>query len=176
MKDPRDSGKPLVLATLFGGGWHREMSLMLEHFPAGTVRLAYVYGHCQGVHGAAELPTPRPGPRYPIHYLGPTRKHPVRFLTNTVRLLLSFVEALGLVRRLRPDAILAVGTAAAIPLFIAGRLFGARCVFVESLTRVEQMSTTGRILYHTRLADRLYVQWQRLQARFRRTTYAGAVL
>ena len=176
MNQPRDLNKPLLLVTLFGGGWHREMCLMLQHFPPDTYRFAYVYGHCQGVHGAAGLSMPQPGPCYPIHYLGPTRKHPLRFIPNGVRLGLSFIEALRLVWRLRPDTILAVGTATAVPLFLAGRLFRARCVFVESLTRVEQLSVTGQILYHTRLADRLYVQWQRLQERFRRTAYAGAVL
>ena len=71
--------KPLVLVTLFGGGWHRETCLILQRFPPDEFRFAYAYGHCRGVHGAARLAMPHPGPCYPIHYLGPTRKHPLRF-------------------------------------------------------------------------------------------------
>lgn len=168
--------KPLVLVTLFGGGWHREMRLILERFSPEEFRFAYVYGHVGGVHGAAQLSMPHPGPCYPIHYLGPTRKHLLRFLPNAARLILSFIEAFLLVRRLRPAAILALGTATAVPLFAAGRLFGSRCVFIESLTRVEQMSLTGRIVHRLRLADRLYVQWRKLEQHVAGTTYAGAVI
>ena len=176
MDEDTRQDKPLILVTLFGGGWHRETCLILRHFPPDEFRFAYAYGHCQGVHGAARLPTPHPGPCYPIHYLGPTRKHPLRFIPNTARLILSFIEAFRLVRRLRPNAILAVGTAAALPLFAAGKLHGAKCVFVESLTRAEQMSLTGRILHRLDLADRLYVQWPELGERFAGARYAGAVI
>jgi len=176
MSTTRKKRKPLVLVTLFGGGWHREAALLLEKFPAGEFEFAYAYGHCSGVHGAARLPMPHPGACYPIHYLGPTRRRVFGFVPDGLRLLLSLWEACVLVRRLRPDVILAVGTATAIPLFIAGRVFGASCVFVESLTRVRQMSRTGRILYRLRLADRLYVQWSDLQRRFDGTIYAGSVI
>jgi len=176
MDRTRSENRPLVLVTLFGGGWHRETYRILEQFPTDEFAFAYVYGHHSGVHGAADDPMPHPGPCYPIHYLGPTRKHPLRFFSNTARLALSIIESVRLVRRLRPHAILALGTATAIPLFMAGKLFRVPCVFVESLTRVEQMSLTGRILYRLRLADRFYVQWAGLQQKFDRAIYAGAVI
>jgi beta-1,4-N-acetylglucosaminyltransferase len=119
---------------------------------------------------------PHPGPRYPIHYLGPTRKKPGRFITDTARFMLSFVEAYRLVSRLRPHAVLALGTSTAIPLFFAAKCLLIPSIFIESLTRVEQMSVTGRILYHLNLADRLYVQWPKLKETFQGTTFAGAVL
>lgn len=178
MTDPAPSSatRPLVLVTLFGGGWHREIERILARIPADRFRFAYAYGYLGGVHGAAALPMPHPGERYAIRFLGPTRKSPWRFLSNPWRLAVSFVEAMRLVRRLRPNAVLALGTASSVPLFAAGRLFGARCVFVESLTRVERLSLTGRIVYRLRLADRVYVQWPHLAARLPRAAYAGAVV
>ncbi len=173
-QDKKD--KPLLLVTLCGGGWHPEMHRILERFEEGRYRYAYAYGHNNGVHGAAKLPMPHPGPRYPIHFLGPTRKHPIRFITNTARFVAGIFEAFAMLRRVRPDVVLALGTATAIPLCLAGKCMGIRCVFVESLTRVEQLSLTGRILYHLRLADRLYVQWENLLERFGRATYEGAVV
>lgn len=168
--------RPLVLVTLCGGGWHREAARILAHFPPDAFRFAYVYGHCRGVHGAKDLPMPYEGPRYPMHYLGPTRKHPARVITNPCRLILSLFEALRLVRKLRPVGVLAVGTSMAAPLFLAGRLFGCRCVFVESLTRVRRPSMTGRLLQSLRLADRFYVQWPHLIDRSPNAVFAGAVL
>lgn len=168
--------RPLVLVTLCGGGWHREAHRVLEQFPVDQFRYAYVYGHCRGVHGAARLEMPHAGPRYPMHYLGPTRTRWFSRISNSARFARSMFEADRLVKRLRPAAIVAVGTAMAVPLFVAGRRHGAACVFVESLTRFRNLSATGRWVRRMRLADRLYVQWPQLQRMLPDTVYAGDVL
>lgn len=168
--------RPLVLVTLAGGGWHLETRRILERFPASSARFAYVYGHHSGNHSAARLELPAPGERYPVSYLGPTRKTRFGFVSNAVRFVRSCVSAVALVARLRPDAVLSVGHPAAIPLCLAGKVLGAKTVFVESLTRVVELSVTGRIMYHLRLADRLYVQWAKLAEQYPRATYAGSVL
>jgi len=177
--DTRDTGtvtKPLVLVTLAGGGWHLETRRIMERFPASSARFAYVYGHHSGNHSAARLELPAPGERYPLSYLGPTRKTRFGFVSNAVRFVRSCVGAVALVARLRPDAVLSVGHPAAIPLCLAAKLLGAKTVFVESLTRVGELSLTGRIMYHLRLADRLYVQWAELAERYPRCVHAGSVL
>ena len=173
---PGTAEKPLLLVTLCGGGWHRETVRILESLPPDEYRFAYVYGHQGGVHGAARLTTPCPGPRYPIHYLGPTRKTASRFVANPIRLMISFLEAFRLMRALRPDALLAVGTATAVPLFVAARIYRIPCIFVESLTRVERLSLTGRIIDRLKLASRFYVQWPSLTQRHPSTRFAGAVI
>lgn len=168
--------KPLLLVTLAGGGWHLETRRIMERLPIHAARFAYVYGHHSGNHSAARLELPAPGERYPLAYLGPTRKTRWRFFGNAVRFLRSCVAGMALVARLRPDAVLSVGHPAAIPLCLAGKLMGAKTIFVESLTRVVELSVTGRILYHLRLADRFYVQWGKLAERYPRCVHAGNVL
>jgi beta-1,4-N-acetylglucosaminyltransferase len=152
------------------------MYRILERFPSDEFRFAYAYGHNCGVHGAARLPMPHPGPRSPIRYLGQTRKSPNRYVANTARFLASLVEGYHLVSRLRPQAVLTLGSATAIGLCLAARCLRIPCVFVESLTRVRNLSLTGRILYHLRLTDRLYVQWPHLRKRYAKATFAGGVL
>jgi beta-1,4-N-acetylglucosaminyltransferase len=78
------------------------------------------------------------------------------------------------VRARRPDAILSTGAGIAVPFFIAGKLLGVRLVYVESVTRVESISLSGRLLYP--LADRFFAQWPRSARRLRRAEYAGAIL
>ena len=168
--------RPLVLVTLAGGGWHRETCRVLEQYPPDLFRVAYVYGHHSGNRSAARLPMPVEGPRFAIRYLGPTRQSAMRWLANPARFGMSVFEGFQLVRRLRPAAILSVGHPAAIPLFLAARVWRARTVFVESLTRVHDLSLTGRLIYRMRLADRMYVQWPRLCKRYGRCRYAGSVL
>ena len=58
----------------------------------------------------------------------------------------------------RPDAILTTGAEVAVPALVVNRLFFRRpSLFIESLTRVEAPSLTGRLA--ARLADRVFVQW-----------------
>lgn len=77
-------------------------------------------------------------------------------------------------RRRRPDAILSTGAGLAVPFFLVGKLLGVRLVYVESVTRTESLSLSGRMVYF--LADRFFVQWPAVAARFRRAEYAGGIL
>jgi UDP-N-acetylglucosamine:LPS N-acetylglucosamine transferase len=61
------------------------------------------------------------------------------------------------VRRYRPDVLLSTGGGVTFPAFIVGKLTGARLIYVESLTRVDGPSLTGRLVYP--LVDRYFVQW-----------------
>jgi len=88
-------------------------------------------------------------------------------------LLANFALAWRLIRRERPDAILSTGAALAFPFFLVGKLFGARLVYVESLTRTDRLSLTGRLIYP--LADAFFVQWPEADRR-KRTRYAGNLL
>jgi beta-1,4-N-acetylglucosaminyltransferase len=98
---------------------------------------------------------------------GPTNRS-VRRLVSNLGL------AWKLLRRDRPDAILSTGAGLAVPFFLLGKLFGIRLVYVESVTRIETISLSGRLVY--RLADRFFVQWPRAAEGRRRATYAGSVL
>lgn len=97
---------------------------------------------------------------------GPTNRSLRAFALN-LRL------AWRLVRSKRPDAILSTGAALAVPFFLVGKLFGARLVYVESLTRTDAPSLTGKLVYP--LADAYFVQWPGA-ARRRRARYEGSLL
>ncbi len=168
--------RPLILVTLGGGGWHRQTYRILERLSADEFRFAYVYAHHSGNRSAGRLPMPHPGDRFALRYLGPTRRHALSMVTNTARFAWSFVEAVRLVRRLRPRAIFALGHSAAFPLFVVGKVMGIKCVFIESLTRANQLSIAGKIVYHLRLAHQMYVQWPALGKKYARASFAGSVL
>jgi hypothetical protein len=77
--------------------------------------------------------------------------------------------------RERPTAVVALGSVDTMPLAIAARLAGIPLVFIESITRVSDLSTTGKWVYRLRLARRFYVQWPRLAALYPRAVYRGIV-
>ena len=101
-----------------------------------------------------------------IHGRGPTNRS-LRALASNVRL------AWHVVRRERPDVIVSTGAALAVPFFLAGKLFRARLVFVESLTRTTSLSLSGRLVRP--LTDAFFVQWPELAAA-KRVRFAGRLL
>ena len=78
-----------------------------------------------------------------------------------------------LVRELKPAVILSTGAALAVPFAWVGRALGAKVVYVESLTRIERVSLSCRLI--SPVTDRLYVQWPELAERTPRARYAGNV-
>ncbi|HET7444354.1 MAG TPA: PssD/Cps14F family polysaccharide biosynthesis glycosyltransferase [Solirubrobacterales bacterium] len=79
-----------------------------------------------------------------------------------------------LLRRRRPDAILSTGAGIAVPFFLIGKLLGIRTVYVESVTRTESLSLSGRMVY--RLAGRFFVQWPAVAEHFKKAEYHGGIL
>jgi beta-1,4-N-acetylglucosaminyltransferase len=99
------------------------------------------------------------------------------------------VHAAAVVFRERPHVLLCNGPGTCVPVvawaFVARTLrpvtwfvgVGSRpaIVYVESAARTKTMSLTGRILYTTRLADEVFVQWEGLARRYPRAKFAGRV-
>jgi UDP-N-acetylglucosamine:LPS N-acetylglucosamine transferase len=77
------------------------------------------------------------------------------------------------VREYGPDVILSTGAGLSVPFFIVGRLTRKRLVYVESFTRVNRPSLSGRLVYP--LADAFFVQWQ-TTARHRRAQFVGSLV
>ena len=98
---------------------------------------------------------------------GPTNRSVVNLVRNLV---LSW----RVMRRRRPDAIISTGAALAVPFFVFGRLLGVRCVYVESVTRTESLSLSGRLVYP--LASRFFVQWPAAAEGRAKAEFAGSVL
>jgi hypothetical protein len=78
-----------------------------------------------------------------------------------------------IIRARAPDVIISTGAGIAVPFFWVGRLLGCRCIYVESLTRVDSLSLSGRLVYP--FADEFFVQWRGARI-LRRARYAGSVL
>jgi UDP-N-acetylglucosamine:LPS N-acetylglucosamine transferase len=93
-----------------------------------------------------------------------------RSLKNLVRNLLLAWRLLGAVR---PRVLLTTGAGVAVPFAWLGRLRGVRIVYVESFTRIEGPSLTGRLVGP--IAHRAYVQWPEMQSLVPKSRYAGNV-
>jgi UDP-N-acetylglucosamine:LPS N-acetylglucosamine transferase len=74
----------------------------------------------------------------------------------------------------RPVAVVSCGTGITIPVFYAARVLGIKTVFIESLSRVESLSITGRLLRGK--TDLFMVQWPELANRVPEAIYGGQLL
>jgi beta-1,4-N-acetylglucosaminyltransferase len=99
-----------------------------------------------------------------VHAHSPTNR-------NIPNLLRNFVLAWRVVREVRPGAVVTTGAGVAVPFAWLARIFGARIVYVESLTRIEGPSLTYRLIRP--VVSRTYVQWPEL--RLRGALYRGTV-
>jgi UDP-N-acetylglucosamine:LPS N-acetylglucosamine transferase len=97
---------------------------------------------------------------------GPTNRN----LKNTLR---NLPLAWRTIRAVRPKVVLTTGAGVAVPFAWIGRLYGARVVFVESISRIDDLSLSCRLV--ARICDRIYVQWPDLGATSAGLRYAGQV-
>lgn len=51
-----------------------------------------------------------------------------------------------------------------------------RLVYVESIARVQRLSLSGRLLYHLRMTDMFFVQWEDLLDVYPRAMYKGRLM
>ena len=97
---------------------------------------------------------------------GPTNRSVKNLLRN-------LVLAWRVVGAVRPRIVLTTGAGVAVPFAWVARLRGARVVYVESLTRIDQPSLSCRLIAPT--ASRIYAQWPELLEALPRARYAGRV-
>jgi beta-1,4-N-acetylglucosaminyltransferase len=99
-----------------------------------------------------------------IHAFGPTNRNIPNLLRN-IRL------AWSVIRRERPAAILTTGAGVAVPFAWVAKLHRIPIVYVESFTRIDGLSLSGRMI--APVATRLYGQWPELAERQPRVHFAG---
>ena len=72
---------------------------------------------------------------------------------NLKTLMRNLPLAWRIIRELRPAVILSTGAALAVPFAWIGRMLGAEVVYVESLTRIESVSLSYRLLLRSQTVD-----------------------
>jgi len=95
-------------------------------------------------------------------------------LAAALRTIFAGLQALWILLRVRPAALISTGPAIVVPISIAAKLFRVRIIFVETGSRVRTLSLTGRIMY--RWADLFFVQWPQLAEELPKAVYAGRLI
>jgi UDP-N-acetylglucosamine:LPS N-acetylglucosamine transferase len=91
-----------------------------------------------------------------------------------LRTLASALQALAILMRTRPHAVISSGPGPAVPVSLLAKLLQVKVVFIETGSRVFALSSSGRIVY--RFADLFFVQWPELLSICPKAVYAGRLL
>lgn len=159
--DGRAGRLPVVLTVIPGAGFTFETSCLVGQM-ARDAEFVFLKTRFGGEPGRDGLPNGQAYPVAPFAELTrPSRLRDLAAAWDTF-----WITASVLLQR-PIDLVLVVGTPHAVPMLLAARILGRPTVFVESITRVDQLSLTGRLVRRLRLASRLLVQWPALQAQER---------
>lgn len=101
-----------------------------------------------------------------VFAFGPTNRHVGNLLRNVVL-------AIRVVTRLRPRVLVTTGAGVAVPFAWIAYLLGAKVVYVESLTRIDDVSLSCRLIRP--VASRVYVQWPETTKVLRGSRFVGNV-
>jgi beta-1,4-N-acetylglucosaminyltransferase len=74
----------------------------------------------------------------------------------------------------RPDVIISTGAFMAIPIFIYGKLFGSKLIYIEITARVYSKSQTGKFLEP--ICDKFIVQWPEMKTVYKSAEYWGTLI
>ena len=85
---------------------------------------------------------------------GPNKIHII------VNMIIAAIQSLKVVLKERPFLIISTGTDVTILICYLGKLFSAKLIFIENISRVIDLSPTGKIVYP--IADLFLVQWKKL--------------
>ena len=95
------------------------------------------------------------------------REHPIRVISVLLR-------CIRIMLRQRPDVVISTGASAGCMLCFLGKMIGAKVVWIDSITNVERLSLSGRMVRY--IADLFLVQWPELAGRYKRVEFVGTVV
>lgn len=81
--------------------------------------------------------------------------------------------AFKILRKEKPDAIISTGAGIAVPFILIGKLFKINTLYLESITRNEELSLSARLIYP--FVDKLLVQWPQLAEKHKKAEFQGRI-
>jgi UDP-N-acetylglucosamine:LPS N-acetylglucosamine transferase len=91
-----------------------------------------------------------------------------------IKVLKVIYRCLAVILKERPNVLISTGAAAGCIACFAAKLLGAKVIWIDSITNVNRLSLSGRMVRYT--ADLFLVQWPDLAKKYKKAAYVGAVV
>lgn len=162
------------LLIILGAGGHTKQMLRLVDLLGAQHDYHYVVADYDTV---SEHKIDLAGPVYRVLQPREKRQGVTDDPVTVLRKLPSAIQQAGdILAQAKPDAVVGAGPSLQIPFALLCRLRRIPHIFIESASKPERISLTGRLIYHLRLADRFYLQWEHHLQTYPRARYAGRLL
>ncbi len=103
-----------------------------------------------------------------VHIVGEcNREHPLKVVK-------AFFKCVKILLGERPDVVISSGAAPGFLMCVLGKISGAKVVWLDSITNVERLSLSGRMIRP--FADLILTQWSELAENDSKIEYAGQVV
>jgi len=93
---------------------------------------------------------------------------------HPLKVLVVLIRCIKIVLREKPDVVISTGASAGCLMCLLGKLLGARVIWIDSITNIDRISLSGRMVRH--IADLFLVQWPHLAQKYSNVEYLGAVI
>ncbi len=90
---------------------------------------------------------------------------------DLLALTLNIPKTLRILLQEKPDLIISTGASIAINFAFVAKLLGIKFIYIESISRAEELSVTGKIVYL--LSNEFYVQWPQLSKKYSKVLFKG---
>lgn len=112
-----------------------------------------------------------PGKIFKFHE---TRAFHDNIFVTLLKVIRTIIESFLILQKTQPDAIISAGAGPAVPVSILGRLQGKKIIFLESWSRVNNPSESGKLIYP--FSSLFFVQWPELKKKYPKAIYAGRLM
>ena len=93
---------------------------------------------------------------------------------NLPNLIKNLFLAIRILRKEKPSLVISTGAGVAVPFMYVSKFLGIRTAYIESITRVADISMSGKFVYF--IVDDFLVQWPELATKYRKAKYLGQVI
>ena len=97
----------------------------------------------------------------------PTNRSIINFIRN-------FFLARKILRREKPSMLISTGAGVGVSFLFAAKTQGIRTIYLESLTRITNLSLSGRLVYP--FVDLFLVQWEHLTKAYPKAIFRGTIV
>jgi len=101
----------------------------------------------------------------------PRRYYDKSFIRSVFLTIRSTFEAFSIIAKSSSIGVVSAGPSPTVPILLWATVFKKKRIFIESWSRVNKGSTTGKICYY--LSDLFFVQWPELLKKYPKALYAG---
>lgn len=88
-------------------------------------------------------------------------------------LVINTILAWRVLHKEKPDLIISSGAAVAVPFFYLGKIFGAKCIYIEVFDRIDHSTLSGKMVYP--IADKFIVQWDEMKKIYPKAINLGSI-